>query len=212
MRIAMTAMLIAAIGPAMPATSQELPPGPPRIFEYYGGVTSTDEEDGVVWLSLWTAQVRFRIDGDSEARRGELSVLLRRADEEGRAIVLRYDGTRGKLNRETGTLDYPLCGIVFDDLGYEPAKACDVEPAAARSGPEAALTLAAAHLGVSEFQQARELLVRSHLPGDPAFRKLLLRVRASAAEGLALSEPPASRAADQALMAALADHQALAVL
>ena len=213
MRIAATtAMLLMTIAAAMPASSREPAPGPRRIFEYYGGVTSTSEEEGVVWLSLWTEHVRFRIDGESEAGRRKLAFLLRRADEGSRAIVLRYDGTRGRLNRETGTLDYPLCGIVLDDLRYEPTQACDDGPAGAPGGPEAALTRAAAHLGVSEFRQARDLLLRSDLSGDPAFHKVLLRVRASAAEGLALSEPPASTAADQALMAALADHRALAVL
>lgn len=205
-------MLMVAVGAAMPATGQEPLPGPRRTFEYYGGVTSASEENGVVWLSLWTDNVRFRVDGDSETRRGELAFLLRLAEEDGRAIVLRYDGTRGRLNRESGTLDYPLCGIVLDDLRYEPTRACDDGPAAAPSGPEAALTLAAAYLGVSEFKQARDLLARPDFPGDPAFRKVLLAVRASAAEGLALAEPPASAAADQALTAALADHRALAVL
>lgn len=210
MRLAIAvAVLMAALVAAPPANSQE---SLRRIFDYHGGVTSAGEEGDALWLTVWTEHVRFRIEGDSKAKRDELAFLLRRAEGGSRSTTLRFDGSRGRVNRETGTLDYPLCGIVLDDLRYAPSKACDESPVAAPEGPEAALARAAAHLGSSEFGQARELLARSDFPADPAFRKILLSVRASAAEGLALEAPRGSMAGDQALMAALADSRALAAL
>jgi tetratricopeptide (TPR) repeat protein len=204
----MAALLVAALAASSGAGAAERG----RAFEELGMLGAATEDEGGLWLSLWDPYVRFRIDRDSDAKRSQLAFLIRRAAEDARSVSIRYDATRGRLNRETGTLDYPLCAIALDDLRFEPTRGCGGKSSAASKGPEAALVLARAHLGSGEYQRVEDLLARDDLPADGAFRKILLKVRAAATENLALLEVPASVEADQADLASLADHRALAEL
>jgi tetratricopeptide (TPR) repeat protein len=202
------AMLATAAGAGLekPAVEQR------GIFEDLGSLTDAAEDEAGVWLSMWQPYVRFRIEPEPEAKRSQLAFAIKRATEGYRSVSIRYDTTRGRLNRKTGTLDYPLCALALDDLLFEPSRACKAAPSAALKGPEAALVLAQAYLGSGEFQRTLDLLARSDLPPDSAFRKILLKVRAAATDGIALSEAPESLAADQASAASLADYRALALL
>jgi tetratricopeptide (TPR) repeat protein len=206
------AMFVAGIGTAAAAQAVGASAAQRRIFEDYGGLSGATEAEGAFFLSLWEPHVRYRIDRESGEQLNALTFLLRRANEGSRAITLRYDGSQGRLNRKTGTLDYPVCGIVLDDLKFEPTRHCEDEPAGPPPGPEAALMLARAHFNVGDYRLAQDLLPRTGLPDDEVFRKLLLRIRADAADGVATLEEPASPAADRSLAASLADYRALALL
>ncbi len=210
--LVMAAMIAAALGATPGARAQDGPAGQRQIFEDLGNVTDAAEEEGGVWLSLWQPHIRFRIGEEPEAKRNQLVVLINRANQGMRSVAVRYDGTRGRLNRDTGTLDYPVCAITLDDLIFEPTRRCADKPAANPKGAEAALTLARAYLSAGEFRPAQDLLARPGLPGDSAFRRIFLLVRASASENIALTEQPGSPAADRATAAALADYRELARL
>jgi hypothetical protein len=206
------AMIVAASAAAPSVAAREGPGKPRQVFEYSGIVSGGGEEEGERWLSLWEPYIRFRIGPEPEQKQSELVFLLKRTNQGSRAVAIRYDGTRGRLNRQTGTLNYPLCAITLDDLIFEPTRRCADKAATAPDGAEAALTLAQAYLSAGEFRRAQDLLARPDLPGDGAFRKLFLRIRASAAANVALSEHPGSREADRATAAALADYLKLASL
>ena len=206
------ATILAALGAAAGAGAQEGRGEQRRIFEDSGNVTDGAEDEAGLWLSLWEPHIRFRIGSEPEAKQSQLFDLIKRANQGFRSVSIRYDGTRGRLNRQTGTLDYPLCAIALDDLKFEPTVGCEDKAAAAPDGPESALTLARAFLGSGEFRRAQDLLERSDLPADSAFRKIYLRVRSVAADNIALSEKPASPEADRATAASLADYRALALL
>lgn len=206
------AMVVAALAIAAGIGSQGSAAGQRRIFEDLGMLTHATEDEGVLWLSLWESHVRFRIEREPESKRNQLAFLIRRAAEDSRSVSIRYDAARGRVNRKTGTLDYPLCAIALDDLLFQPTRGCDGKPPAASRGPEAALVLARAHLSSGEFRRAEDLLARSDLPTDGAFGRLFLKVRAATADNIALLEEPASVKADQAVAAALADYRALAEL
>lgn len=207
----MVAMIVAALATAASAGAKEPAGEQRRIFEDHGNLTDGAEDEGGVWLSLWEPHVRFRIEREPDSKRSQLVFLTKRATEGSRAVTIRYDGTQGRLNRNTGTLDYPLCAIALDDLLFEPTRRCDGKAAAA-DGPEAALTLAQAYLSAGEFRRARDLLARTGPPSEGAFRKIFLQVRSAVANNIALSEEPASPEADRATAAALADYRELARL
>lgn len=206
------AMIIAVLATGASAGVPDKAAGQRRIFEDLGGLTDVAENEGGIWLSLWEPHVRFRIEREPDAKRSQLAFLIKRASEGYRSVTIRYDGIRGRLNRESGTVDYPLCAIAFEDLMFEPTRGCDGKGAAASGGPEAALVLARAWLSAGEFRRAQALLARDDLPADDAFRKIFLKIRSAAAESIALSETPASSEADRATAAALADYRALTVL
>ena len=194
------------------ARSEDWPPQERRIFEDYGTVSGPSEEGGTLWLSLWEPHIRYRIDREPEARQRALLHLIDRANEGYRAVTIRYDGTRGRLNAKAGTLDYPLCAILLDDLVFEPTRRCSGKPARPDAGPEGTLLLARAYVSVEDYGLAHRLLAGDAFPKDPPFRKLLLRTRAVTALGLAALEPRRSLEADRLRAAALADYRALAEL
>lgn len=207
--IAMTMAALAASTFARPAAEGE---GQGPIFEEVGMLTDLAEDDNGIWLSLWDSHVRFRIEPETDAKRSQLVALIKRAGDGSRSVSVRYDAAQGRVNRAAGTLDYPLCAVALDDLRFEPTHRCDDRRSTASKGPDEPLVLARAHLSSGEFRRARDLLARSDLPSDTAFRRILLRVRAAAEDGIALAEKPESLAADQASAAALADYRALAEL
>lgn len=213
MRGLAAAAMLAATCASLPAGAAETPPEQQRIFQDYGGLTvATVDEQGTVWLALWEPHIRYRVTGEPEARLAALKVIVERADEGARAVALRYDGSAGRLNAKSGHLEYPLCSIAMDDLSFAPAKACDTSAPPWPADPASALALANAHATVGHDALAKRLLERSDLPADPAFRKLLLRVRAKAEQGIAAEAERASPEGDRALAAALADFRALALL
>ncbi|HEX8624478.1 MAG TPA: tetratricopeptide repeat protein [Allosphingosinicella sp.] len=209
---AVAAMMMAALGAAAAARAQDAPAEQRRIFEDLGNLTGATEDEGGTWLSLWEPHVRFRIEREPAVKRAELAFLIKRASEGFRAVSIRYDGRLGRLNRTTGTLDYPLCAIVLDDLRFEPTRRCDGTVRAAPDGPEGALALGRAYLGAGDFRRTQGLLARSDLPTDPGFRKIFLKVRAAAADAIGQSALPGSLDSDRPIAAALADYRALALL
>ena len=210
--VGLTAAAIAAALSAQAAAAQTAPEQR-RIFEDYGNVTyAAVDDEGTVRLGLWEPHVRFHVAGETAAKLQALRVLIERADQGSRAVALRYDGAKGTVDRETGSLDYPVCAIAMDDLRFEPSQACETSAPAATADPAAVLALANAHSTVGNYAEAVRLLARSDFPADPVFRKLFLRVHAVAEEGVAATARPASPEADRALAAALADHRALAEL
>lgn len=213
MRVLRVAVIfVAALAGSAGAGAADRMAGEGRMFEELGMLTDATDEEGSLFLSLWEPHVRFRIEREPESKQSQLAFLIKRAAEGSRSVSIRYDAGRGRLNRKTGTLDYPLCAIALDDLLFEPTRGCDGKPSAASKGPEAALVLARAQLSSGEFQRAEDLLARSDLPADSAFRRIFLKVRAAAADNIALLEEPASLKSDRALAAALADYRALAEL
>lgn len=213
MRGLRAAAIAAAAWAQAPATAEEAAPEQRRIFEDHGNVTyAAVDDDGIVRIGLWEDHIRFRLAGEPAAKLEPLRILIQRADQASRAVALRYDGAKGIVDRETGSLEYPLCAVVMDDLGFEPARACETSAPGQPADPAAALGLANAHSKVGNYATAVRLLERADFPTDPVFRKLFLRVRAEAEEGVAATARRASPEADRALAAALADHRALAEL
>lgn len=206
---AAAAIFVAGMVGTAPAQSEDSPAQQRRIFQDYGWVTEPLEEDGSLWLSLWEPHIRYRIDRQPEAKLRPLLFLIGQANDGHRAVTIRYDGTKGRLNSKTGTLDYPLCAILFDDLIFEPTHRCSDQPAKAMPGPEAALLLARAYVNVEDYRRAQQLLARNDFPDDLPFGKLLLRTRALAALGVAALEARRSPEADRFTAAALADYRAL---
>ena len=210
-RLLGAAILAALSAPAAPA--EEAPPGQRRIFEDYGNLTVAEsDEAGTVWLALWDDHVRFRLDGESRDRLPELRRLIERAYGEGRAVTIVYDGSLGRVDRASGTLQYPLCGITMDDLAFAPTHPCATAAPEPPASAEVALPLANAHAKVANFRLAETLLERRDLPDDPAFRRLFLRIHARIEEGIASEAGRRGPQADRAFAAALADHRALARL
>jgi tetratricopeptide (TPR) repeat protein len=206
------ALVLAALATAAGAGAQKPAVEQHGIFEDLGNLTDAAEDGAGIWLSLWQPYVRFRIEAEPEAKRNQLLFLINRATQGYRSVSIRYDAAGGRLNRQTGTLDYPLCALALDELRFEPSRACKVKTPAALNGPEAALVMAQAYLASGDFQRTKDLLARSDLPADVAFRKIFLKVRAAATDGVASTETPLSLAADQAAAASLADYRALALL
>jgi tetratricopeptide (TPR) repeat protein len=195
------------------AVSAHDAPEAQRIFEDYGGLTQASVDDeGTVWLSLWEPHIRYHLAGESAQRLAALQTVVERADQGQRAVKVRYDAAKGKVDRKTGQIDYPLCRIALDEISFEPARPCKASPAEPPRSGEEALVLANAHAAVGRGALAVRLLDRSDFPADPIFRKLLLTVRAGAEEGVAMAAAPASEEADTALAAALGDHRELAKL
>lgn len=211
-KLGLAATALAALAASATATPEDKSAGQNRIFEDAGMLTAASEDENGVWLTLWNSHVRFRIGPQSDLNRSRLVLLINRAADASRSVSIRYDAAAGRVNREAGTLDYPLCALALDDQRFEPEARCGGKDSMGAKVPEAALVLARAHLGAGDFQRAEEMLARDDLPSDPPFRRLFLKVRAAAADGLAAAAEPKSGASDKATAAALADYRALAEL
>jgi tetratricopeptide (TPR) repeat protein len=183
------------------------------VFERDGMILGSegDPASGLL-LSLWDEHVRFGLPPQPEAKQAELSELLERAWDGSRAVKIRFDGAGGRVNKQAGTIDFPICSIILDEAAFEPAKPCRATRLPAAPNGETALALGVAHYGIGELRRAQSLLRSAGWPDDPAFRRLLLRARAQVADGLGALEARESRAADSAYLSALADYRALAVL
>lgn len=193
------------------AENGRAPAGQHRILETTGTISTAklDTKSGEVVLGLWTPHVRFRVPDQSDSKEQELIALLERANGSGSSLRLWFDGGRGDISRQSGTLIFPVCAIAFEDIRFEPTKRCAEASIDASASGQAALTIAGAQLEAGEFRLAGATLARVGDLQDPAGRKLLLRVRANVSYAIATMEESASAAADKAVAAALADYRAL---
>lgn len=201
-------MLAAPVPVSQPAPAA----APPGRFEDLGTLTDAREgDDGVIWLKLWTPHVRYRMAPQPAGKHEALLSLLKRAEEAGRAVLIRYDGAHGRFDAAAGTLDYTVCSIALDDVVFEPAQRCGDE-APAPADLQGTLAAAQAEMSSGNVQAAQRLLSPLALPADAATRKLLLRLRSETEDAVGAMLPAESAAADRAAAAALADYRALAVL
>ena len=195
---------------ASAASAQRATPGQ-RIFESQGipsGASSDNEESLLV--SFWDEHVRFRVPKQPEDRLAKLQAILIRSLDSGQSVSFTYDASEGRVNRETGTLDFPLCGATLEGATFEPVVACSTAPSNPSASADSALALAYAFSNLGEHAQARKLLQRAEPADEPAFRKLLLRIRADAA--ILSVDEPWSESADRAHLAALNDYRELATI
>lgn len=200
--------LLASLTSVAAAAPADAPQETRRIFEDFGtpGAGNLDPAGGL-WLSLWEPHVRFVLPAQRPEKLEELSHVLRRT-RGGPGLKLRYDAAAGLVNAQTGTIDYPMCGVLIEDVAFEPQRPCDDGPAAPPATPEAALVRARAHTSVGNFRVAQALLAPLSF-SQPAHHKLLLRVRSETALALAQLEQRLSPEADRLLAAALADLRAV---
>jgi tetratricopeptide (TPR) repeat protein len=182
-------------------------------FETLGVIGSAVEDvRHDIFVTLENPHLRFRVPAQPPEKRRSLLVILNGAREAGTAVHLRFDGNRGRVDPKAGTVDYPLCAVLLDDLVFEPETRCAAADEPRLPSGEAALTLGMAQLAAGKTAAAASLLARAGSSPNPAFRKLLLNARADAAEGLAWTEVPGSEKADRQWLAALTDHRAEAEL
>lgn len=208
-RVALRMVLLALPAAAL---AQDAPEAQ-RIFEDYGGLTQASADaEGTVRLGLWEPHIRYYLAGESAKKLDALRALIERADQGQRAIKLRYDAARGRVDRTTGQIDYPICAITLDGTGFEPSRPCKASAAEPPQSAEAALVMANALSKVGRYDLAVQLLTRNDFPPDPVFRKLFLTVHAEAVRGVATTSVTASEEADAALAAALEDYRQLAKL
>jgi tetratricopeptide (TPR) repeat protein len=206
-------MMLAAICAQPCAAAAQPTAAQSGIFEDYGNfTTAAEDKKGVVRMALWDGYVRYSVGPLPDDSHRALLFLINRAHDDGRAVMLHYDGARGRLNAATGTLEYPLCTIALDALRFEPPQPCRDQPQAQPHDVAAALPLARAFMSAGRFEEAQALLTRFGPPSETPARELFLTLRAENQAQFAATLPRLSRAADQAYAGALADYRALAAL
>lgn len=210
-RIILAAILLCGIAPAR---SQ---PGPAaadqRLFEQPSvspgwEVNSTD----VLWIAPGHRGMFLWADVSDPDQRQRLIAFLEAVRATGVELFLQYDAAAGELDREQGTLAYPLCRLRVRDFSLHVNSKCATTPAPRPKTPDQALALGLAHMRARNSMLAKQLLERADEIGEPLARTLLLRTRAMNHIGLSLDHDEGSLAADEALMGALGDYSALAKL
>ncbi|HMJ93588.1 MAG TPA: tetratricopeptide repeat protein [Allosphingosinicella sp.] len=184
-----------------------------RIFETKAAISDAGTDDeGVFDITLSARSMRFRLATRSDEQKRELWALIEQANDEGRAIVVSYDGSEGSFLQLINIIEYPVCKIAFGERTFEPATPCQTAAVTGHPRGEKALALSFAHGDAGNYAIALDLAERSGSGDDPGFRKLSLYAGANAAEGLATLEEPGSVAADRLGIAALGHYRSIAAL
>jgi tetratricopeptide (TPR) repeat protein len=204
---------LVALGCASLASAQEgASRADQRIFEetavnFRWEVNAADE----LWLALGGG-VLLHADAANGRQRRDLLGLLQSATDAGAEIFVSYDAARGAFDAAEGSLSYPLCAVRTRQTKIVVEPPCPPDPVPPPATPEQALALGQAHMQARNALLARTFLQQADVLTEPKARFFLLRARGDNFVALSLDHDEGTRAADEALVAALADYRALALL